>query len=270
MKTKIQNNIKAVILGLIVTLGMGYAAAATFNGPSCAPPGCNADAPINASTTAQTKTGPLTLMHLFTPDFTLTNSDGTITNIASGSVMLARGANTGTAKWSNSFTVYEDYGPGIRCPQNGYYYDSGGSAGAGLDFAYTCVHGFVKYFTTDNAVHPSDGDEVPRPKVKGYGNTGQFYSGYDTGATLLTFTVDGSGYLTRVCKGGVACTATPNADSVPCNWTGAWVGYWGTTTIYCDSNSKLYSIQITAHGVITPSTPYTGIMRKFNVSTPIQ
>lgn len=108
MKTKIKQNTKAIILGLIVTLGMGYAGAQTFSGPTCSPtstPGCNTPAPINASSTAQIKTGPLTLMHLFTPDFTLTNSNGTVTGIPDGSILVADGANTGKVKWQQIDTA---------------------------------------------------------------------------------------------------------------------------------------------------------------------
>ena len=225
MKTKIIQNTKAVVLGLILAVGMGYAGAQTFTGPTCAPTdvtGCNTPAPLNVGLSAQTKTGPLTLLHLFSPDFTLTNSDGTVTNIPEGSVMVAEGANTGKAGWAESFTVYEDYGPGVRCPKNGYYYDPGGSAGAGYDFAYTCINGFVKYYTTDNAAQSSDGSEVPRSKIKAYGNNGQFYAAYDSGANLVVFTVDGSGYLSRVCRNTGSCTATPNTEQIPCNWTGAF------------------------------------------------
>ncbi|MDQ5893109.1 MAG: hypothetical protein QG640_120, partial [Patescibacteria group bacterium] len=83
MKTKITNNIKAIILGLALTIGMGYAAAATFTGPACGPEGdCNTPAPVNiggndAGKTpySQLKTGLLTLMSLITPDLTVRNAD---------------------------------------------------------------------------------------------------------------------------------------------------------------------------------------------------
>ena len=104
MKTKIIQNTKAVVLGLILAVGMGYAGAQTFTGPTCAPTdvtGCNTPAPLNVGLSAQTKTGPLTLLHLFSPDFTLTNSDGTVSNIPSGSFLVSDGVNTGKAKWGN-------------------------------------------------------------------------------------------------------------------------------------------------------------------------
>lgn len=62
MKTKIIQNIKAIILGLALTLGMGYAAAQTFVGPTCSPtanPGCNVPAPLNVGEGIQTKLGSL-------------------------------------------------------------------------------------------------------------------------------------------------------------------------------------------------------------------
>lgn len=65
MKTKITQNIKAIILGLVLTVGMGYVAAQTFVGPTEAPPGGNTPAPLNIGISPQTKTGPLSLANLF-------------------------------------------------------------------------------------------------------------------------------------------------------------------------------------------------------------
>ncbi|MEK7463879.1 MAG: hypothetical protein AAB610_02020 [Patescibacteria group bacterium] len=77
-----KNNIKAIILGLVLTVGMGYAVAATFTGPKCAPPDCNADAPVTIGGNdvgivpySQLKTGLLTLMSVITPDLTVRNAD---------------------------------------------------------------------------------------------------------------------------------------------------------------------------------------------------
>lgn len=61
MKTNIINNLKAVILGLVIVVGVGYAAAGTFVGPNCPPPNCNADAPLNTGASAQAKAGGLIL-----------------------------------------------------------------------------------------------------------------------------------------------------------------------------------------------------------------
>lgn len=96
MKIKIIQNIKAIILGLIVTLGMGYVAAATFVGPGCAPPGCNADVPINASSSAQIKTGPLTVGGLgIVGNFTFLPSAGAI--VPAGSILTS--GSGGVASW---------------------------------------------------------------------------------------------------------------------------------------------------------------------------
>lgn len=62
MKTKITQNIKAIILGLALTVGMGYAAAQTFTGPTCSPTdavGCNTPAPLNVGEGIQSKLGSL-------------------------------------------------------------------------------------------------------------------------------------------------------------------------------------------------------------------
>lgn len=61
MKTSIINNFKAVILGLVMVAGVGYAAAGTFSGPTCAPPNCNADAPLNVGPSRQSKLGSISI-----------------------------------------------------------------------------------------------------------------------------------------------------------------------------------------------------------------
>lgn len=57
----ITNNLKAVLLGIIVAAGVSYAAAGTFTGPACAPPNCNTDAPLNVGNVNQVKTGRLVI-----------------------------------------------------------------------------------------------------------------------------------------------------------------------------------------------------------------
>ncbi len=115
MKTKIIQNIKSIILALILVLGVGYVSAAWTAAPAN-PPSNNTPAPINVGgvmgvlADLQTKTGDLNLTgiltssHLFTRDLTVTNSDGTATNIASGSVLVADGNNTGKVKWGTVAT----------------------------------------------------------------------------------------------------------------------------------------------------------------------
>jgi len=57
----IQQNIKAIILGLIIAVGVSYAYAANFEGPKCAPPDCNTDAPLNVGIINQGKQAGLVL-----------------------------------------------------------------------------------------------------------------------------------------------------------------------------------------------------------------
>ncbi len=99
MKQDILNNLKAIALGLILTAGMSYVAAqtASFTGPKCAPPGCNTAAPLNVSDSQQQKTGPLTLLNLFTSGLYFTPSGVTI---ADGQVLTDDGT-TGKVKWGN-------------------------------------------------------------------------------------------------------------------------------------------------------------------------
>ncbi len=60
MNIKIKENIKAVILGLILTTGISFTLAANvWTPPDCSPPNCNASAPINVSASGQIKQGKL-------------------------------------------------------------------------------------------------------------------------------------------------------------------------------------------------------------------
>ena len=54
-------NLKAIILGLIITLGINYTFAGSYTSPKCAPTGCNTDIPINITNIAQSKTGSLSI-----------------------------------------------------------------------------------------------------------------------------------------------------------------------------------------------------------------
>jgi len=55
----IKQNIKALILGLVIAVGASYALAADFEDPKCAPPRCNTEAPINVGSIGQNKEGSL-------------------------------------------------------------------------------------------------------------------------------------------------------------------------------------------------------------------
>ena len=57
MNTSILKNLKAIILGLIMVLGLNFALAA-WTDPQCTPPNCNLDVPINASSASQARTAP--------------------------------------------------------------------------------------------------------------------------------------------------------------------------------------------------------------------
>lgn len=62
MKTKIIQNIKSIILALILVLGVSYVSAfSTWVAPTATAPGNNADTPLNVSGTGQIKIGGLTL-----------------------------------------------------------------------------------------------------------------------------------------------------------------------------------------------------------------
>lgn len=60
MKAKIVQNIKSVILALILVLGVGYVSAVgTWSNPTATPPGNNADTPLNVAFGNQIKQGTL-------------------------------------------------------------------------------------------------------------------------------------------------------------------------------------------------------------------
>ncbi|MDQ5893729.1 MAG: hypothetical protein QG640_742 [Patescibacteria group bacterium] len=97
MKTKILQNLKAIALGLILTLGMGYAGAQTFTGPACGPEGaCNTPAPLNVGSSAQLKSGPLSLVNLFVSNLYVATSTG----FSVGQVLTAD--TSGKASWQGA------------------------------------------------------------------------------------------------------------------------------------------------------------------------
>ena len=67
MKTQSINIIKIILLASILSVGVAYIYAAPWTGPTSAPPGNNAEAPLNVSNYTQTKGGGLLLGQAFTP-----------------------------------------------------------------------------------------------------------------------------------------------------------------------------------------------------------
>ena len=62
MKTKIIQNIKSIILALILVVGVSYVSAySTWVGPTATAPGNNADKPLDVTVNGQIKAGGLTL-----------------------------------------------------------------------------------------------------------------------------------------------------------------------------------------------------------------
>lgn len=108
------NNIKASILGLIVFVGMGYVFAG-YTIPTCAPTGCNSDAPIDSTSVAQAKSGRLIVGTFDTTTlsqyvFSVKNALAYIQALATNSITLIDGTeadglvltaadDTGLATW---------------------------------------------------------------------------------------------------------------------------------------------------------------------------
>ncbi len=106
MKSKIFVNLRAIILGLVISLGIGYVVA--WTGPTDVPPNGNVAVPINvggrdgvdtAKWYTQTKTGILNLAHLITPDLTVTNPD-VVSPVTPGQVLTALDS-TGRVGWAS-------------------------------------------------------------------------------------------------------------------------------------------------------------------------
>lgn len=122
MKTKIIQNIKAIILGLVLTLGMGYVAAQTFTGPTCSPTdvvGCNTPAPLNVGATLQSKAGPLATLGLgVVGDFNFIPTG--LTPPTAGQVLMADNTNAATlsagkVKWGTVASANVTPGSIVTC-----------------------------------------------------------------------------------------------------------------------------------------------------------
>lgn len=125
MKTKITQNIKAIILGLVLTLGLSYVladfTAPTFSPPNCPTTGPSANpacsTPINVGDSAQTKTGVLTLLNtIITGTFQLSgngaDSGKVLTSDATGVASWQSPASGGFNYVSNEYSV-QSYDNGI-------------------------------------------------------------------------------------------------------------------------------------------------------------
>ncbi len=101
MKTNITQNIKSIILILILVLGVEYISAySTWAPPTATAPGNNTDTPINVNNVAQTKIGSLTLGGLgIVGDFKFLPVSGTPPT--SGQVLMADNSDLthGKVKW---------------------------------------------------------------------------------------------------------------------------------------------------------------------------
>lgn len=92
-----QQNIKSVIIAVIIALGISYVAeAGVFTGPTCPPPNCNADAPINVGTSSQTKMGSLGVNSSAAPAFSVPNGVSLFKDVGSYNLsILSTGSNNG-------------------------------------------------------------------------------------------------------------------------------------------------------------------------------
>lgn len=116
MKTKIIQNIKSIILALILVAGVSYVSATSvWTPPTATPPGNNTDTPINAGTTAQYKNAPLTIGGTTVPTASyklnvpgLASFNGIVTqtlNIPGGAMGKVLGYNTnGNVAWVDAAT----------------------------------------------------------------------------------------------------------------------------------------------------------------------
>jgi hypothetical protein len=98
MKSIIQN-IKIIVLGLVVALGVGYVSAAWTPAPGT-PPNANVDAPINVGSNLQTKLGSLVLGGLGVGgDFTYLPTG--VSSVTPGQVLVAANA-SGKVAWGTT------------------------------------------------------------------------------------------------------------------------------------------------------------------------
>lgn len=97
---KIINNLKVIILGVIISLGTGYVlAVGTWNAPGCAAPGCNVDQPINTGSTIQYKDGPLEVKNTLTAKDLVVETS--IKPTVTGQSLVSDGI-TGKVKWGTA------------------------------------------------------------------------------------------------------------------------------------------------------------------------
>ncbi|MFA6257658.1 MAG: hypothetical protein WC671_01455 [Candidatus Paceibacterota bacterium] len=100
MKTKIIQNIKSIILALMLVAGVSYVSAVgTWSGPTATAPGNNTDTPLNVGSTLQSKSGWLGVGGIFTPSVSMDirNTGGLLGGLTTtgGAVLNTGGATNG-------------------------------------------------------------------------------------------------------------------------------------------------------------------------------
>lgn len=146
----ILNNIKAVILGLVVFMGASYVMA-VYSVPTCEPTGCNTDAPIDSTSVSQAKSGRLIVGTFDTAPLTqyvfavknalayvqalATNSITLIDGTEADGLVLTSSDDTGLATWrvaSSSVTATMMYVDDFRL----YVKRSAGSVSVSIPSTY--------------------------------------------------------------------------------------------------------------------------------------
>lgn len=143
MNIKIKQNIKVIILGLLLASGVSsvLAAEGIWTAPTCSPPNCNASAPLNVSNSAQIKVGKLALGPSWTSDLVnatlyilqlsgnlLVNGQATINGpivikdgTAQNGYVLTAGGVDGSASWKPAASAVNLSGAGIYYFKSNYY-----------------------------------------------------------------------------------------------------------------------------------------------------
>ncbi len=112
---KINKNIKSIIIGCIIAMGVSYVSA-DWSGPKIPPPNCITDptsvnyneacnAPINIGLSSQAKTGDLTLVRSFVGSLKVINDFTFATGTPTAGQVLTAVDGTGKVKWANVAAV---------------------------------------------------------------------------------------------------------------------------------------------------------------------
>lgn len=240
----------AAKIGFFVVIGAGAVALSAFawTGPTATPPAGNVSAPINVSSSTQTKFGNLVLNGLSVNAATILSGvlQIPIGTPAAGEVLTSADA-SGTVEWaqpssvaSSSYIVTPYWSDNVVCPNPGAY-DNIGSNGTGAanDLQWLCnSSGYATAVANGSYTPTSTGNPMTC-------TNGNWTFNSNTNGNFNFYCASTTGNVIAICSSNYTCSPSSTTvysatQGIYCNWNGDYdltgQGVSSDTHIQCESN----------------------------------